>query len=49
MRPLRDVLKGADGSWPPNPLVTEDAGSVKLASIGGELPIAEIYRGTHLA
>ena len=33
----------------PNPAVTETSGSVHLASIGLDLPLAEIYRGTHLA
>jgi Uma2 family endonuclease len=43
------LTKGVDGSWPPNPAVTEGSGSVLLTSIDVALPLSEIYRGTHLA
>lgn len=43
------LTKGTDGAWPPNPAVTEGSGSVHLASIDLDLPLPEIYRGTHLA
>ncbi len=39
--------RGPDGGWPLEPeLIT--SGMVKLTSIGLELELAEIYRGTHL-
>lgn len=38
-----------DGGWPVTGQVEATTGSVHLASIGLELPLAEIYRGTHLA
>lgn len=43
------LTKGADGSWPPNPVVVEGSGSIPLTSIGLEMPMPEVYRGTHLA
>ena len=37
------------GSFPAEPLVVEVGGMIPLASIGFELPLNEVYRGTYLA
>lgn len=42
------LARDAAGNWPADPVVV-DGPSVTLASIGAELPFAEIYLGTHLA
>jgi Uma2 family endonuclease len=39
----------AEGGWPKCGIVSEAGGTVRLASIGADLPVAEIYAGTHLA
>lgn len=45
-----DVLvRDAKGSFPAEPLVVEVGGMIPLASIGFELPLNEVYRGTYLA
>ena len=45
-----DVLvRGDKGSFPAEPLVVEVGGMIPLASIGFELPLNEVYRGTYLA
>lgn len=41
------LRRDADGTWPKNP-TTIEAGSVHLASIDLDLPLAEIYRWTEL-
>ena len=43
------LRKGEDGAWPANPTMITDSGRVELKSVGLELPLAEIYAGTHLA
>jgi Uma2 family endonuclease len=43
------LRRGADGSWPENPEPIAANGAVKLASIGFELAVAEMYRDTYLA
>lgn len=43
------LRRGADGSWPQNPDAIPSDGTIHLASIGLDVPLAEIYRGTHLA
>lgn len=43
------LRREADGGWPVTGQVEATSGSVSLASIGLDLPITEIYRGTHLA
>ncbi|MFM9939477.1 MAG: Uma2 family endonuclease [Hyphomicrobiaceae bacterium] len=39
--------KDAKGTWGPEPEVLTE-GTLHLASIGLDLPVAEVYRGTHL-
>ena len=41
--------RAADGAWPSEPAVTEAGGTIRLESIGLDLPLEEVYRGTHLA
>jgi Uma2 family endonuclease len=41
--------RDADGSWPKTGEVVEAGGVVRLASLTAELPVSEIYAGTHLA
>lgn len=43
------LRREADGGWPVSGQVEATNGSVHLSSIGLELPLDEIYRGTHLA
>jgi Uma2 family endonuclease len=43
------LRRNADGDWPENPQVIDGSGAIGLASIGLELPLAEVYAGTHLA
>jgi Uma2 family endonuclease len=40
--------RGEGGSWPKSGDVFDAGGTVHLKSIGAELPVAEIYAGTHL-
>lgn len=42
------LTRDAAGDWPADPAV-HDGPAVAFASIGAELPFAEIYAGTHLA
>ena len=43
------LRRGTDGVWPENPQAISPAGTMELASIGLSAPLAEAYRGTHLA
>ncbi len=43
------LRREADGGWPVTGQIEATSGFVHLASIGLDLPLAEIYRGTHLA
>ena len=43
------LRRGADGSWPENPAFCGPGEVLHLQSIAFTLPIAEAYRGTHLA
>lgn len=43
------LTRGADGAWPKDPEQLGRGGTIRLASIGLELPMAEVYRGTYLA
>ena len=43
------LRRGPDGSWPENPEVFGRDGALHLGSIAFTLPLAEAYRGTHLA
>lgn len=42
------LRRGTDGSWPRNPEAVPPSGMIRLTSIGLEVPLAEVYRGTHL-
>ena len=42
------LRRGADGAWPQEPTVIAPGGTITLESIGLELPLAAVYRGTHL-
>jgi Uma2 family endonuclease len=45
-----DLLRrGADGTWPEQPLSLEDGQDLDLASIGFRVPLAVLYRTTRLA
>jgi Uma2 family endonuclease len=45
-----DVLaRDAKGLWPANPLKVEVGGFVAFVSIGFEMPLNDVYQGTHLA
>ncbi len=44
---LEVFRKGDAGGWSPDPEVAT-SGSVRLASIGSDLLISEVYRGTYL-
>jgi Uma2 family endonuclease len=39
----------AGGAWPSDPETSAVGATIRLASIGLDLPVAEVYRGTHLA
>lgn len=39
----------SDGGWPQEPLKYGPCDTLRLESIGLDLPVAEIYEGTHLA
>ena len=43
------LRRGTDGSWPQNPEAISAVGTIRLASIGLDIPLAEVYRDTHLA
>ena len=43
------LRRNADGSWPRNPDRSVAGDVIELASIGLQIPIAAVYRGTHLA
>ncbi len=43
------LRRHADGSWPENPVVIAAGEALQLASIAFTSPLAEAYRGTHLA
>ncbi len=43
------LRRDADGSWPKDPITCGADGTIRLASIGLELIIREVYRGTQLA
>jgi Uma2 family endonuclease len=40
--------RDAAGGWPQEPVVATAGGTVHLASVALDLPVIEIYRGTHL-
>ncbi len=40
--------RSAAGDWPGEPEFIGQGGLLRLASIGLEVPITEVYRGTHL-
>ena len=42
------LRRRSDGSWPEDPESFEPGSGIRLESIGLEVPIAEIYVGTHL-
>lgn len=43
------LRRAADGSWPQDPEVIGPGGTIRLESIGLDLALADVYRGTHLA
>lgn len=43
------IRRGDDTLWPAGPIPVVRSGTVTLASVGLDLPVAEIYRDTHLA
>ena len=44
------LRRGPDGTWPKDPeRVSNRRGSVRLETIGLELPMTAVYRNTHLA
>ena len=43
------LRRGQDGSWPQDPEAIGPQGVLRLASIGFETPLIELYRDTHLA
>ena len=43
------LRRGADGAWPENPALFGPGEVLHLESIAFTLPLAEAYRGTHLA
>ena len=44
----RVFTRDAAGGWPSEPVVTTVGGSIRLNCIDLDLPIAELYRDTHL-
>lgn len=42
------LRKGADGAWPENAKIIAAGGAIPLASIGAELAMGEVYKGTYL-
>jgi Uma2 family endonuclease len=43
------IRRGADGSWPPSPLLIESDAGLSLESLDFACPLAAIYEDTHLA
>ena len=43
------LRRTADGTWPPDPALIAAGGAIMLTSIGFEVPLASVYRDTHLA
>ena len=43
------LRRQSDGSWPENPTVIDEGGTVRLESIAMDLLMADIYQNTHLA
>lgn len=43
------LRRGADGSWPEQPVMVEGDGVLELASVGFEAGLAGVYRTTRLA
>ena len=43
------IRRSADGNWPAEPELVGPGSTVMLTSIGLELAVSEVYRGTHLA
>lgn len=43
------LRRGDNGTWPQHPAAFGPGQTVNLASIGLDLPVAEVYRDTHLA
>ena len=43
------LRRGADGNWPQEPEAVAAGGTIRLTSIGLDIPLAAIYRDTHLA
>ena len=43
------LRRGDDGHWPSNPQAIGPGGTIRLGSIGLDVPLAEAYRRTHLA
>jgi Uma2 family endonuclease len=43
------LRRGPDGNWPQGPQTIGAGGVIELTSIGLEVPLAEVYRDTHLA
>ena len=43
------LRRTADGTWPPDPALIAAGGTIMLTSIGFEVPLASVYRDTHLA
>ena len=43
------LRRGDDGAWPQEPTTIAPDGRIELVSIGLEMPLAAVYRGTHLA
>jgi Uma2 family endonuclease len=39
----------AEGGWPKCGIVSEAGGTMRLESIGADLPVSEVYAGTHLS
>ena len=43
------LRRGRDTSWPQEPESIAPGGTIQLASIGLDIPMAEVYRDTYLA
>jgi Uma2 family endonuclease len=43
------LRRGSDGSWPQEPEAIALGGTIRLASVGFDMPLAKAYRDTHLA
>jgi Uma2 family endonuclease len=42
------LRRNQDGSWPPNPTPVEAVDELRLTAIDQVIPLAEVYRSTHL-